>query len=1662
MVIWKWLLEVRRPRKYIASKQYERSMGASRVKIYDTNMRSDLLQNAWRLLYALDQWLPARSSAMMAEAGESAVRSLTSQTAGQVYSEMFVKNDVVPSAEIIKALRTFSVDRIIVAGQPLIKKDLPYLTGAGATHMAALLSKRTPANISRNGLSVDYINEIGENGYFGKLRQRIYNLSLTEKQQHGAMLKQIQTVPTPQQQFAIFKQVSADESNMKLVAELFDICELLYAGALLMTRVIDGTDLFIVEKYKENYSTAATAEYEKVMAEHATLQNQLYRFFNIATQPLVGNDANMGTIGLALRVVVFTDPSGNPTQPESCAAFLLRACETLLSHCNKTYAFCAAAPGSQTELFTNRERGGIRLMLPETSYYSFRDSSRVALYKQNGVTIPNLTSVISGLLAPSAPGGAPEMEKDECKEVCITAVKNYTKLYDGAEADAMCAETCATDATRDPCLSERYRMARDDPSSVTLQKRAEKFASLVLNFGDDGIPSCRTDGERNKELCVQRVKAACMAKDCGINQSDIDINSFSSMTTGVCNPYEKDWADFYKSRKVTPTSIFAEEVRTKDAEYLKTVAAARATRAPCKDVLMGERCPATPLQCFVAALDQSKQLTEFPENEYGVIRSACAADVKAIRQADNKGFQKILNEAVDDPCSLIFNIRDKLPAGSPALSILEALNEKACTNSIESVGAINSFSIPMLADKVNTIWVAAQNHLLSNPGTKLPGNLKINETQYIAIKQQILTQSSLVHDETVNPVEVLFRAFELSFLDMYKFKNTPMELRRAHWMKRPITRFLQMLGNSQSTDLLGTAAALGYTEIATDFIMESLQYATYDNTIGDAVIEWVKTALDANSPVEAGSTRKAFLVGSDSTERRNPLVLDLVLKTIERRQKQDQYLKLTNEHKLLAFRKELGVLIHMLNTMFDMKPMREADEMILQLGENIVIPNNATDKIMSELKDRADALTAKIEVADGSLCATILEAVSDLLNHSKLASRFDAELEFWRALALGCFCSTDFLSNAMDLARKTILKTSGNTTAELANNIARCYMAVILLQTAPNTRKQQYLFIEKIHTDSLPNFDKWRKVLETILTENAVIRAGATQDTSNKPKTMETLEDRRKNLIQAQKNRERDNATFTSMVQQMFVSANTEELITQHKLTSGQQSTADDFLLSVASSFLINSEDENFRIWSFPDFTPTAKPAGDELNFDTVIRAFMALSGHETPKLRDFLIKVIAARKTQTIASGIVSTWFKIPEMFRIGHFKRPLQSADMNPVIRDCGIRIIELEFLRRANKIKMQFDERFTDLDKHADVDGDSYILYDASNSTEQKRSEGVSVNNQGPGLDPDALLSYATQWAALRNTGSVSYSVTDFEEGCARSVFETINSIDGNFNPIPRSKEMKDTTNYENSTSRMLYVPDNWMERQVKKFEPSLTLQPVGCLTPPESADSSCTTGDRVLQSEAANMINPLKFRDNLLVVSSRAVNVSDDVLSGLMLRKNPDDKVTDAVLARFLSSGTPPVAFKQLCNVQTQADMNLNQEKSVEAKTEVCAKVAANIVLSVACCHVEKFYALQLASVGAYAGGNLVQGIATMMARLFASTTVITKSKVKATLQDIRPTFDILNDYLHIVSNTGMPYVHLAMLPQDEVAMLSIDQRTPLDADEKAKLEECVRPFEPYTL
>lgn len=884
----------------------------------------DPLQNAWRLRYVIATHFPERMDAVAGEHTESA-QVLASMSCGEVYTA---------SARYTTMLRKFSLASVISATKFLTSPPpdagdgdgFPYMDGVGNAHLRKLVARRTPQLLSaHSSITQSTFHETTSGSYFAVLKGRIQALAADRAALHTEMLHYVRAGKNAEEQGTRLGDFAVQPKMQELHARIFDICELLLVGGLLMIEVVDGTNKEISERFGAQFDSTSTgwyARYEKVTRAHSTALDHLKTLLGV-----VLGRPGAGTRGIGVRDIAFRN--GNKVgNAERVNEILDRCCETFMQNRRRAFMLCVPAKdGRQVYFDATNARGVARFMMPIDAFYSeqrdnptalvYDKASRAWTRKSKGGDVQRLMEM--GIAPPKEEGAisaairfgsapATNVDADACNDACRTAVE-LSGLPNGGD---LCTQMCDSNSPR-RCLASRYEQARDDPALKTEIERRQLLASLLLNYTADVGKGCGEDANEatSKELCEARVKRACDNIECNTSGVTLDHEEFAGR---VCDPYGDIWHKF-----ATPAITRAEMTRDsgvakKDAERLRQLSKDMNKNLTCNDALTtSARCKATPLRCFIAALDTDRKLQQaLPENEYGIVRTACATEMRPLRENNNRTItDDAMRAAVSNPCTLLLTLKQgQVNMQSVAGRILQKLSEDGCKDMLElDMQNINSRTLGDMHGQLQPMYdkgIAALGPGSAGSGSAgtskdpFPPNLTVTARQY----RDLMTLATTRFDTVIrsgmeatgtNPINLLFNAFDLSYMDMYKYKaahsaahsdTSSLSLTENMWgADRPIFDYLQKVnvsgsGHSWRSSALEQAVALGYVEIATRVTIEAVREGGgYDvageDSTAQSLMHYLGEALD-QPWMDTGDTRKRAIMKTSIT----PKALSMALKAL--------------------------------------------------------------------------------------------------------------------------------------------------------------------------------------------------------------------------------------------------------------------------------------------------------------------------------------------------------------------------------------------------------------------------------------------------------------------------------------------------------------------------------------------------------------------------------------------------------------------------------------------------------------------------------------------------------------------------------------------------------------------------------------------------------------
>ena len=1002
---------------------------------FDTNKRSELLQNAWRLAYVVSTWMPERARRDAGGAG------IPEMSCGEIFDTLTNESKNIDDS-MAQMLSKFACDKIITSGAGLLRANMKYL-GAGSGVYQALIAARGSDDIGNT--TVNGINDLGPNSFFARIRMRILGLEIKEKHLVQAMVAEVTSVESKNDQEKRFDAVSKKPENQRQCAELFDVAELLLAGALLMVKVVDGTNDLINQEFKKAYPSGTSALISAWDIQSDVI-NKLFRLLGVGMQPPTANSN-----GLSLRDVKFWEQEkGQFTKELKPTKFLLDAVDALMKHRGKMFVVCTPLAGD-TEVYTHGNAvGEVRVILPTSAAWASRDIER----NKRISSIPELGAVVD--IVTQVTNTAKTQSKKECFDVCKQAVR----IAGLPEDDALetCSPMCGEATT--PCLRGRYEIA--DQRS-TRQERAQKLAELLANFGKQDVTGCNPEikGGWPQQACEEFVKSSCQNFDCGVYLSDPSIEEFAK---GVCNPESPggEWNEFVRERdqsKPRENHYNAAAVQEGNAKALQKVAKKRAERRPCEEAINSGSCKDTPLRCFLAAVD-SKESVAFPENEYGIVRAACERDVEAIRKLPD--VKNMVEQGDKDPCAIIMHARDSLQDNTPAAQILDKLMDQ-CKDGVNADGPLNKLDANEILLRVKQTYDSAIAYVNQNKHARLPENLSMNDERYENALGRILSYADHYGSSGGNPVRIACMAFEISCMDLERFKDDPRKLLSSS-KGRPIHVYMEQIKakSPHSSTLLQDSIGLAFANIATRFALRVVKVHMDTVQYTNTVFTWINEAFTENFFM--GMPRKMTMDKG--------IVLDNVIRQLEKEREADKE-DISDEavQRVTMEVNRVCISITLLQNLFSFVTSDNRPNLLEEFKQRISNQKGMERMpvINEVLRRRQEAIRQDYQARHEPLVKMILETAWNFDKKS-----METAWNVYAKVLIDCHCSHDMISpiSADDVKA---LKTKGiNSQMAL---FCHGYLMLFCLQMTNHSFKSQEPFINLLYSGLKVWFEETRRAI---------------------------------------------------------------------------------------------------------------------------------------------------------------------------------------------------------------------------------------------------------------------------------------------------------------------------------------------------------------------------------------------------------------------------------------------------------------------------------------------------------------------------------------------------------------------------------------------------------
>jgi hypothetical protein len=1129
---------------------------------------AEMLQRAWRMAYVVLRWLPARAEAFLAQ-NDASLRRLDKMPPGEMYnafigaaSNKTSRTDVALAA----AVAPCTVANVIVKGWPIVvplASQKYYATLKHATeYRKQLLDARTPDELcSTRLLDVDALNRRtpGSDSYFAHIEERVHALQGRITNSMRQLTESLSTVsPQTQSQTGYFKRAfENDELAQTTTAECFDIAELLFAGALLMYRVVDGADETVGRDFADAWGGRDLREIEQAQRTARDLSYHLYVLNSINRQTKRSLDD--GVAYLNARPIVVHLPQGQRTHGYNLSDHLLSAVRFIRRRCvGRSFCFCAPVPGDHEDVGADGRTFRMRFMNPAGSMYTWRDNE----WRRGRAKLIQAKPTPSGMVDLLRTGDATAVSTNraQCEEFCEAGL-DMAGLYDGVpgargydgeqllmgdeQAKRDCTAACA-DRGDDPCFGERLRTARQRAADRT--GRAKAVARLALDFYNADVPGCDRSEAFNVDMCRRRVLRACKEYPCGAENSDESVARFAE---SVCEPRSQWYEEFGTKCRLGDDATTPTAYQQKDSECLADIAKrkARDGTSCTAAVFNDERCRDNPLRCFMAATEEGwKKFGEV--DDYLIVRNACKPVIERSRR---DGFETKSMSEFDvtgtgegrDLCEIARRIltETKNPK-APAALILRELYEKEC-NGMEA-GNLRLLDLGSLQKLIDEKWESVYNPFAATHGTRFVARRMreveaINQRKFTQIFDAVKRRGAVVDGGAgqQSPAKLLLRSLDLSCIALVGLTDFELnrEKHRGGRIHTILTKVpeLQRWGHQQLYGALG----LAYAEVVFDYVLEvalpQWNAATEDAIIADchAAMHTDLTFMCTNGEDNCISpgARRIDLFQPRGTNRLAPLLMPFVIGHVDRRM---ESFRISDTSKELAPDQTMTRIISIVARIFRVVfPREEGDG---TLGGNSrdhasrlrkdfekkrrKLDGNARHFYKGESDEATDALAQKlIDVSDGLGDALadsssdgrcpLLERVGDVLVALSHDDRNKNAIDwpFWTRLLLACFVSEDFVRDPTFLDKQRTFLTR-NTTRTRACEICLAINVLSLCNRTAMTPDYVY----RLYVILKPSLEFYATMLARAYTEHSLVMEDggfdeALHDATADSKKIRTLSD---------------------------------------------------------------------------------------------------------------------------------------------------------------------------------------------------------------------------------------------------------------------------------------------------------------------------------------------------------------------------------------------------------------------------------------------------------------------------------------------------------------------------------------------------------------------------
>ena len=487
-----------------------------------------------------------------------------------------------------------------------------------------------------------------------------------------------------------------------LTVQLCDLAEQCLFVLMGMVRVVDYSDLEILDKFRAQYGgQSASATAEELLALSRVHARYCRRLLSICYKFNRPDPADRFlSRDLAFIRMVFPDelPSGlDQSDPAALEPYTVTAMQVPYDaavfasrHQDKLFTF-VYPPGDKKEAF----------MTPASSFLAQRDINVRA--RDSWRTMASRDAVLQQAVEEALTGRSGAVADVQARDAqsCSDARKAALMLMDvrGAALDAY-EELLGKDGTpcppkNSPCIAKRVEVALKQPNY------ADALATSLLRFNDvGGLPGCQPRGKVAQALCEARVLRALdtdvdagVAKMTGGDQNDRgDQKAFARL---VCSPGGAYFSEFGTVPAVA-SAVGAQE----DAKALSKIVEkfTDKNQSRCGPSLTPQKCKRADMAtCLLAALVDEQAAAKSFLGEVGerftLQRTAC----QTVREDLNKMRRRPDWAAMlrsGEPCKAVQELLEQARESTPAVkSVLKNIYADACNSSpgiASSVGAEKS------------------------------------------------------------------------------------------------------------------------------------------------------------------------------------------------------------------------------------------------------------------------------------------------------------------------------------------------------------------------------------------------------------------------------------------------------------------------------------------------------------------------------------------------------------------------------------------------------------------------------------------------------------------------------------------------------------------------------------------------------------------------------------------------------------------------------------------------------------------------------------------------------------------------------------------------------------------------------------------------------------